>query len=77
MADCQFLMTNRARMTMNRKWSSGQGVEGSSEGPERRPVELMNRRGQAGSRRRPRQARTEAATGVRHGKDANLVAERR
>jgi len=33
--------------------------------------------GRADSRRRPRLARTEAATGVRHGKDANLVAERR
>ncbi len=31
----------------------------------------------AGSRLRPSLARTEAATGVRHGKDANLVAERR
>jgi hypothetical protein len=31
----------------------------------------------AGSRLRPSLARTQAATGVRHGKDANHVAERR
>jgi hypothetical protein len=76
MTNCQLLMTNQARMTRiedpERRTGSRPMSDCRLQNAEFRLAEV-----QAGSGRRPRLARTEAATGVRHGKDANLVAERR
>lgn len=67
MTNYQLLMTNLERRSRSRPMSDCRLEIADS-----RLTEVR-----AGSRRRPRLARTEAATGVRHGKDANPVAERR
>jgi hypothetical protein len=80
MTNDEFLMTNQVPMTKSGKWSSALVLKWSSEGQKKsreQTSELQIDRGRAGSRLRPSLARTLAATGVRHGKDANHVAERR
>jgi hypothetical protein len=67
MTNCEFLMTIPERSAGSKPTSDCR-------------LQISDSRfasGRAGSRLRPSLARTEAATGVRHGKDANLVAERR